>query len=106
MKDVKVATSRSYREHLIASLQDSLEAAAYIQTFVKLDEEGYDPKILRSTLAEVVEARKHLGDFSDVGQQHFEKLDKMLGETGGEEILALIEFLDALGYRIGIVGKE
>jgi DNA-binding phage protein len=106
MKDVKVPTSRSYHEHLIESLKDSEHAAAYIAVMLELDEEGYDPNILRSALAEVVEARKQLGDFSEVGQQQFEKLDKMLAETGGKEILALIEFLDSLGYRIGIVGKD
>jgi DNA-binding phage protein len=106
MKDVKVPTSRSYREHLIESLKDSEHAAAYIAVMLELDEEGYDPNILRSALAEVVEARKQLGDFSEVGQQQFEKLDNMLAETGGKEILALIELLDNLGYRIGIVGKE
>jgi DNA-binding phage protein len=106
MKDVKVPTSRSYREHLIESLKDSEHAAAYIAVMLELDEEGYDPKILHSALAEVVEARKQQGNFSEVAQQHLEKLNKILGETGGEEILALIEFLDALGYQIGILGKE
>ncbi|MEA5572708.1 transcriptional regulator [Calothrix sp. UHCC 0171] len=106
MKDVKIPTSRSYREHLIESLKDSEHAAAYIAVMLELDEEGYDSDILRSVLAEVVEARKQLGDFSEVGQQCFQKLDNMLAETGGKEILALIEFLDALSYRIGIVGKE
>lgn len=102
MKDVKVATSKSYKEYLISSLQDSLEAAAYIQTFLQLDEEGFDANILRSALAEVVEARKQSGDFPQAIQQHFEKLDKILVETGGREILALIELLNALGYRIDI----
>jgi DNA-binding phage protein len=106
MSEVETQRSRSYQEYLIESLKNPERAAGYISVMLELDEEGYDPNILRSALAEVVEARKQLGDFSEVGQQQFEKLDNMLAETGGKEILALIEFLDSLGYRIGILGKE
>ena len=106
MSEVEIQRSRSYQEYLIESLKSPERAAGYISVMLELDEEGYDPKILRSALEEVVEARKQLGGFSEVGKQHFEKLDKMLAETGGVEILALIEFLDVLGYRIGIVGKD
>jgi DNA-binding phage protein len=106
MSEVKTQRSRHYREYLIESLKNPERAAGYISVMLELDEEGYDANLLRLTLEEVVEARKQLGIFSEVGQQHFEKLDKMLVETGGQEILALIEFLDALGYRIGIVEKE
>jgi rubrerythrin len=62
---------------------------------LKLDEERYDANLLRLTLEEVVEARKQLGDFSEVGQQHFEKLDQMLVETGGKENRIISEFLRA-----------
>ncbi|MEA5572710.1 transcriptional regulator [Calothrix sp. UHCC 0171] len=106
MNEVEIQRSRRYQEYLIESLKNPERAAGYIAVMLELDEEGYDSDILRSALAEVVEARKQLGDFSEVGQQCFQKLDNMLAETGGKEILALIEFLDALGYRIGIVGKE
>ncbi len=73
---------------------------------LELDEEGYDAKIFRSALEEVVEARKRSGDFSETAQHHYEQLDKILAETGGGEILKLIEFLDALGYRISLVDKD
>jgi DNA-binding phage protein len=106
MKDVKIPTSRSYRQHLIESLKDNEHAAAYIAVMLELDEEGFDGNLLRSALAEVVKARKQSGDFSQAIQQYFEKLDKILVETGGKEILALIELLDAFGYRIGIVEKS
>ncbi len=106
MKEVKAAKSTSYKEYLISSLKDSQEASAYIETFLELDEEGYDAKIFRSALEEVVEARKRTGDFSETAQQHYEELDKILAETGGAEILKLIEFLDALGYRINLVDQD
>ncbi|MBE9211917.1 transcriptional regulator [Plectonema cf. radiosum LEGE 06105] len=106
MKEVKAPTSKSYKEYLISSLKDFQEAAAYIETFLELDEDGYNAKIFRSALEEVVEARKRMGEFSSTAQQHYEQLDKILAETGGAEILKLIEFLDALGYRISLVDKD
>ena len=106
MEEGKAPTSRSYRESLINSLKDSEHAAAYIAVMLELDEDGYDAKIFRSALEEVVEARKRTGNFSSTAQQHYEQLDKILAETGGAEILKLIEFLDALGYRISLVEKD
>ncbi|MGB6295400.1 MAG: transcriptional regulator [Rivularia sp. (in: cyanobacteria)] len=106
MKDVKAATSTSYRESLINSLKDSEHAARYIAVMLELDEEGYDAKIFSSALEEVVEARKRSNNFSETAQQHYEQLDRILAETGGAEILKLIEFLDALGYRISLVDKD
>lgn len=100
------SASKSYREYLISSLKDFQEAAAYIETFLELNEDGYDPKIFRSALEEVVEARKRSDNFSETAQESCEQLDKILAETGGAEILKLIEFLDALGYRISLVDKD
>ncbi len=106
MKNVKKSSSTSYREHLLSSLEDILEAAAYIETFFELDEDGYDPKVVSYALKNIVDARKNLGDFSETAQQHHQQLDKILNETGGVEILKLIEFLDAIGYRLSVVPKD
>ena len=106
MKEVKAVKSTSYKEYLISSLKDSQETSAYIETFLELGEDGYDAKIFRSALEEVVEARKRSDNLSETAQQHYEQLDKILAETGGAEILKLIEFLDALGYRINLVDKD
>lgn len=105
MKDVKTPTSRSYREYLISSLTDSQEAAAYIETFLEL-EEDQEPELLRSALKEVVEARIQMNDFSQEAKLSYEKLDKILLEAKAAEIYSLIEFLDALGFRIALVPKE
>lgn len=106
MKDSKLSTVRSYRESLINSLKNPEHAAGYIAMMLKLDEEGYDNKMLIAALAEVVEARKRTDTFSDTAEKHYKKLDKILTESGGKEILKLIEFLDALGYQISLVDKE
>ena len=104
MKDVKVPTSRSYREYLMSCLKDSQEAAAYIGSFLEL-EEGDEPEYLSSVLQEVIEAQAQMNAVSEEVKSRYEKLDKMLSETKGSEIYALVELLDALGYRIAIAPK-
>ncbi len=106
MKEVKAATSTSYKEYLINSLKNPEREKGYIAVMLELDEEGYDAKMLSSALEEVVEARKRSDNLSETAQQHYEQLDKILAETGGAEILKLVEFLDALGYRISLVDKD
>jgi hypothetical protein len=43
-----------------------------------------------------------MNNLSDKAKQRYERLDKMLLETKAAEIYSLIEFLDALGFRIAI----
>jgi DNA-binding phage protein len=106
MKDVKTPTSSSYNEYLISSLKDPQEAAAYLETFLELEEEGREPELLRSALKDVVDAFLLSDNLSQEAKQHYEQLDQMLSETGGTEIYTLISFLDALGYRIALVPKD
>ena len=106
MKEVKAPTSSSYKEYLISSLKDPQEAAGYLETFLELEEEGREPELLRSALINVIDARLLSDNLSEEAKQHYEQLDKMLSESGGSEIYTLIEFLDALGYRIALVPKD
>jgi DNA-binding phage protein len=106
MKEVKTPRSRSYREYLISSLKDTEHAAAYIGVMLELDEEGFEPELLRSALKEVVEACEQMNNLSEEAKLHHEKLDKILLETKAAELGSLIEFLDALGFRIAIAPKD
>lgn len=108
MTEVKTATakSRSYHDYLISSLKDIEEATAYLETFLELDEEGREPEILRSALKDIIDARILANNLSEIAKEHYEKLDQLLSENAGNEIYTLIEFLDALGYRIALVPKE
>ncbi|HEY9706685.1 MAG TPA: transcriptional regulator [Oculatellaceae cyanobacterium] len=106
MKEVKTQRSRSYREYLISSLKDPERAAGYIGVMLELDEEGFEPELLRSALKEVVEAREQMNNLSEEAKRTYEKLDKILVETGGAEIYGLVELLDALGFRIAIARKD
>jgi DNA-binding phage protein len=106
MKEVKAPRSSSYHDYLISSLKDPEHAAAYIEVMLELEEEGREPELLRSALKDVVDAFLLSDNLSQEAKQHYEQLDKMLSETGGTEIYTLIEFLDALGYRIALVPKD
>ena len=105
MKNVKTPTSRSYNEYLISSLKDPERAAGYIAVMLELDEEGFEPELLRSGLKDVVDARIQMNNFSEEAKERYERLNKMLLETKAAEIYSLIEFLDALGFRIAIAPK-
>lgn len=106
MKEMKTQRSRSYHEYLISSLKNPERTAGYIGVMLELDEEGFEPELLRSALKDVVEARIQLNNLSEEAKQRYEKLDKMLLETKAAELYSLIEFLDALGFRIAIAPKD
>jgi DNA-binding phage protein len=100
MKDVKAPTSRSYQEFLIESLRNAQEAAGYIE--VTLTEARDEPKLLQMVLKDVVDSRLKFNNFSEEAKFQWEKLDKMLTESGGSEIYSLVELLEALGFKIEI----
>ena len=108
MTEVKTATakSRSYHDYLISSLQNEEHATAYLAVFLELDEEGREPELLRAGLKDIIEARILANNLSEIAKERYEKLDQLLSENAGNEIYTLIEFLDALGYRIALVPKE
>ncbi|MEG5140077.1 MULTISPECIES: helix-turn-helix domain-containing transcriptional regulator [unclassified Microcoleus] len=100
MKDVKAPTSRSYQEFLIESLRNAQEAAGYIE--VTLTEASDEPKLLQMVLKDVVDSRLKFNNLSESAQLQWEKLDKMLTESGGAEIYSLVELLEALGFKLEI----
>ena len=104
MEEVKAPRSRSYREYLIASLKDPERAAGYIETFLEL-EEGDEHEYLSSVLKDVIEAHAQINPVLEEVKSRYEKLDRMLSETKGAEIYALVELLDALGFRMTIAPK-
>jgi DNA-binding phage protein len=106
MKNVKMPTSDSWHDALIESLKDPEEAAAYIEVALELEEKDPQPDMLRLTLKDVVEARMRSNNLSEEAKRSYEKLDKILLETGASEIYSLVELLDALGFRIAIVPKD
>jgi DNA-binding phage protein len=103
MKNVKMPTSDSWLDALIESLRDSQEAAGYIEAI--LEEKNPEHELLRAALKDMVDARLQMNNLSEEAKLCYEKLDKILSETGGTEIYSLVELLDALGFRIAIAPK-
>ena len=106
MKEVKMPTSDSYLDALIEELKDPEMAAGSIEVALELEEKDPQPDILRLTLKDVVDARVRMNNLSEEAKRNYEKLDKILLETGGAEIYSLVELLDALGFRIAIAPKD
>lgn len=104
MKNVKTPTSDSWHNALIESLKNPQRAAGYIEAV--LSEQEPEPELLGSALKDVVDAYVQRNNFSEKAKQHYEKLDKVLSETGGAEVYALVELLDALGFRVAIAPKD
>ncbi|MEW6494688.1 MAG: transcriptional regulator [Cyanobacteriota bacterium] len=102
MKNVKMPTSDSYHDALIESLKDPERAAGNIEVALELKEKDPQPDLLRLTLQDVIEARLQMNNLSEEAKLCYEKLDKILIETGGVEIYSLVELLDALGFRIAV----
>jgi DNA-binding phage protein len=102
MKNVKMPTSDSWHDALIESLKDPERAAGDIEVVLELEEKDPQRDMLRLTLKDVVEARVRLNNLSEEAKRRYEKLDKILSETGGAEIYGLVELLDVLGFRIAV----
>jgi len=102
MKNVKMPTSESWHDALIESLKDPESAAGDIEVVLELEEKDPQPDMLRLTLKDVVAARVRLNNLSEEAKRSYEKLDKILLETGASEIYSLVELLDALGFRIAV----
>jgi DNA-binding phage protein len=106
MSNVKIPTSTNYRDRLMESLQDPIEAAAYLEVTLERDLEDPIPELLRSVLSNVVTAKERVGEVSTTTQGLHSSLDRVLAESKGVEIYGLIDLLDALGFRLAVVPKD
>ena len=86
----------SYQEYLIKSLEEPIEAAAYIEAI--LEAENPESELLLSSLDDVIEAYGGVNKLSDKARKHYDRLKDLLLKSGGEEIYSLVNFLDALGF--------
>lgn len=106
MKDVKIPTSDSWLDALIESLKKPEIAASYLEAAVELEAEEPNPQILITALKDVVNARLQMNNLSEEAKLLYEKLDKILTETGGAEIFTLVGLLNTLGFQVGINVKD
>jgi DNA-binding phage protein len=106
MSNVKVPTSTNYRDRPIESLQDPIEAAAYLEVTLERDLEDPVPELLRSVLSNIVTAKERVDELSTTTKDLHSSLDRILAERKGVEIYGLIDLLDGLGFRLAVVPKD
>ncbi|MFB2892207.1 DNA-binding protein [Aerosakkonemataceae cyanobacterium BLCC-F50] len=94
--------SINYENELIESIQEPLEAAAYIEACL----EEAEPKILRLALKDIVEAHQRMNQLSEKAKLLYGKFDRMLSENKGEEIYCFSALLDALGFQFTVTIKS
>ena len=104
MKSVKSPTSDSYQEYLIDSLQNPVEAAAYIEAMLEAPQP--EPELLLSALKDIIEARIRMKNLSGAAQLNWAKLHPILLNSGASEIYSLVGMLDALGLKMAITVKS
>ncbi len=97
-------TREREREFMIEDIKNPEHAADLLQAI--LEEKDPDPEFIRTALKKVVEARVRMNSLSESAKQKWEKLDKMLSETGGSEIYTRVELLEALVFRLAVTLKE
>ena len=104
MKNVKMLTSRSYNDYLIASLRDPEEAAAYIEAI--LEEKNPEPELLRSGLQEVAQALGQLTMPIEQANHHLEQLDQILPDHESQVIYNLANWLSTLGLKLSVTNSS
>ncbi len=88
---------KSYEETLLPLLTDPVEAAAYIEAVIELD----DPAALLVALRQVAKAHgmAEVARRAEVGEQ---SLFRALSENGNPTITTVNKVLHALGLRLGV----
>ncbi len=71
-----------------------------------LEAESPDSQLLRAEFQDVIDSRLRANNLSKEAQVHHMKLDKIISESGADEIYTLIALLDALGFRLRVILKE
>ena len=103
MKTVKNLTSRNYQDYLLSALSNPERAANNLE--VVLEDKERLSGLLRLTLSDIIQAKIKNNTLTDEAKLHFEKLDKILSTTDGEEIYSFIDLLSALGLKLSITVK-
>ncbi len=100
MSSAKVETTVRFEDYLIRSLQDPVEAAAYIEAI--LEEEEPEPTLLKSALLDVVEAFSRTTLSLEQAESQRQKLDDILSKSGSQAIYGLAIWLNEMGLKLGV----
>ena len=91
----------SYQDYLIESLKDPVEAAAYVEAALELD----DPAALLLALRQVAKAHgmADVARRADVGEK---TLFRALSENGNPTVATLHKVLHAVGLRLSVTPEH
>ena len=99
-----IPKSLSYHEFLIKSLQDDEDIAAYLEA--ALEEQNPEPELLSRVMSHVIEAKIQNNQLSNLARLNYDKLKKILDQSGGTEIYTFVELLNTLGFEFSVKVKE
>jgi probable addiction module antidote protein len=94
--------TESYREHLLESLKNPDEAAAYLSACLEDD----DPRVFLLALRDVADARGGLRALSRDARLNRESLYRMLSRSGNPSLDSLAAVLNACGLRLAVQSAE
>lgn len=100
MSSAKVETKVKFEDYLIRSLQNPIEAAAYIEAILEEEEPG--PTLLKSALLDVVEAFSRTTLSPEQAEAQRQKLDDVLSKPGSQAIYGLAIWLNEMGLKLGV----
>ena len=97
-----MAKVRDYKEHLLEQLQDSEEAAAYLNAALQDD----DPHVFLLALRDITEAQGGMSWLANVADLNRESLYRTLSVRGNPRFFNLLAVLDAVGLELSIHPRE
>lgn len=104
MQIVNKSTSKDYQDYLLSALSNPERIAKNIE--VVLEEKERSSGLLRLTLTDIIQAKIKDNTLTEEAKLYFEKIDKILAQTDGEEIYTLVDLLSALGLKISIFEQK
>ena len=93
-----MVNTRGYREHLLESLKDPDEAAAYINAAMEDD----DLQVFLLALRDVADAKGGIGDLAKRTELNRESLYRTLSEKGNPRLSGLKSVLEACGLCLSV----
>ena len=92
-----------YQEELLESLQDPLEARAYLNA--ALDDD--DPRVFLLALKNVLEAQDGtMATLAKKSQLNRESLYRMLSKRGNPRLTSIRSVLDAMGWQLTVQDRQ
>src|ERR1700722_11536470 len=90
--------TKKYKEHLLKSLEDPKEAAAYLDACLEDD----DPHVFLLALKDVAEAHGGVGQLSKRSSLNRQSLYRSLSRSGNPKLVNVCTILASLGLELHI----